>query len=160
MKRVLAVLAAAVMWSAAGAEPVVVQDYNWLQLGPKQVESFVGKPGDGNAFLTVDNDTTRAHGAVNDIRWGNFVWIPSLSLTDNGQGTYWAGVKLDQPRSVTSVNVLLWNSPTEKTKQFFIDAYVGGKWVEIGASEAWYDAPITDHRVVSVDVKDGQYDCI
>jgi archaellum component FlaF (FlaF/FlaG flagellin family) len=150
--------AVAMAWSVlADVEPVVVTNYNWLQLAPGAVQSFVGKPGEGNTYLT--DGSTRANGQVADVRWGNHVWIPSAWLTDSGQGTYWAGVTLDKPRNVTSVNVLLWHSGTEQTKQFFIDAYVNGTWIEIGASNL-YETPLSSHQVVSVGVEEGYYDRI
>jgi len=164
MKRVLAaVLAVAMVWSAAA--DVVVTNYNWLQLAPDKVTPFLGNP--DMPFITAADTETAAtmtvNGKLSDIRWGNYVWIPTYYLTNAGQGEYWGGVMLDQPRNITAVNVQLWGSGTEQTQQFYVEASLDGThWTTVSVT---LDRPETDQRPVPVLVpfpesKQGDYQYI
>ena len=162
MKHILILAAAvAVAWSAAGVEPVTVTNFSWLQLGPNQVTPFVGSTSRGD-FL-VDNNATNGNSVVGDLRWGNYVWIPSRSLTSDATAAYWAGLVFDKPRNVTYVNVQLWGAPLSKggdreaTKQFYIDAIINGKWEQIGS---WDFGNSIQHTTVKVPVTSGDYQSI
>lgn len=134
MKRAFLVAAVAmVAWSASASDGVGVTNYSWLQLAPDAVTAFYGV-NDG-APIWDGGASGGTHGPgldaswryVNNVRWGMYVWLPDPTFTNNGQSTYWTGVKLDQPRVITSVNVeMIIAAP------FYIDASNNGvDWVTI-----------------------------
>jgi len=157
MKRVLVAIAAVAMaFSAAGAEPVTVKNYSWLQLAPGAATSFVGNP--SSEFIYAES--SHVEGPVSGIRWGNYQWIPGNSFTDYGVTDYWAGIRLDQPRNIAQVNVSLWCSGHETISHFFVEAIVNDAWTVIGEHTFTPSATGASTTAMFVDVKESSYQYI
>jgi len=147
-----ALLLTVIVAAALPATAVEVTNYSWLQVQPQYLGASVG---------TVDalgNDVlwTEAYhgfsGKPDGFRSGGFVWIPAAAMTgakppvkdddgeviDDGRGVpYWAAVKLDQPRTVNSVEVQLWAANTQASvSKFYVDALIDGRWQQVGVSPA------------------------
>jgi hypothetical protein len=106
------------------ASAVNVTNYSWLQLPPADVTTVLG---------SADNVTGTAFGDPDDFRWGDYVWLPSFPMTNSGTQMYYAAVRLDEPRPISTVRVQLWQDATMGATQYFIDASNdGSSWTNIG----------------------------
>ena len=151
MVRVLiaAALAVSVVFSAAGAEPVPVANYSWLQASPGSIVAFIGSE---NAAAIS------AEGAPDNFRTAGYVWIPSTAMTAPGgvQQSYWAGLDLGQQRWIDSVNVQLWAHTNQAmVTKFVIEACNdGSSWVQVGAYD--FGGSVNYQTTTTVYLKDSQ----
>ncbi len=108
---------------AGSAWAVTVSNYSWLQLPPGSVTPIQG---------SADNTTGAAFGDIVDVRWGDYVWLPTNAMTNNGNQMYYAGVRLDQSRPISNVRLQWWTAGGNTATQYHIDASNdGSSWTNL-----------------------------
>jgi len=145
--------------SGAGGATVQVVGYNWLQL-PDGVTAMIG--GDAGVTATDDETTGSGFGAPSWFRWGTRVWIPNEALTSAsapGDSAYWAVIKLDKKRMVTSVKTQWYCAEGNALHKFTVEASDDGEtWTEIGSWDYGMDGDVklfcSDYFVTDVNVTD------
>src|SRR5690242_5667028 len=124
--RAVALAALAAGWLsllAGSAQAVGVSNYSWLQLPAGDVTTFLG---------SANSVTGSSFGEQADFRWGDYVWLPSNAMTATRTQMYYAGVRLDQSRPVSSVRLEWWTTTNHTLSQYYIDGSDdGSSWTNI-----------------------------
>ena len=135
----------ALIANSATAATVNVSNYSWLQLKPNDVTPIIG------SFTGIN---TTAFGSTADVRWGDYVWIPTNTMTANGTEMYYAGVQLDQSRPIDKVR-LQWYTAGLSVSQYFVDGSNDGAiWTTIATQTGPTPA---DQSANDVSVTPGSY---
>ncbi len=153
----------------AGISPVYfdpnMQDmaipYNWLQLPFGYVTPTIGSTGGASGS---------GYGNPADFIWGQHVWIPTGTMTNNGAADYWAAVTFDQPRNVSKVRVQWWYSEGTGIKKYYVQgSNDGSAFSDIGSydygsmqlngARDWKDVTVASgtYLAIRVYVKAGDY---
>lgn len=150
--KTLALAVALTGFASLSADPVQALDvnvtnYSWLQGPASTAVPFIG---------SANNLTGSSFGEVSDFRWGDYVWLPTTTMTNSGADMYYAGIMLDQPRMIDNVKLQWWTNGGNTATQYHIDGSNDGtNWTNMTTQPVGFGA--VDRVVTNVAVTPAAY---